>query len=119
MTASISTCLFVLLIWATFPKSTYAMRPSGRAKRFPGWGSPWKRPNSSSCRRPETTPTRMNSSTSTSRLIVSTSVQRMPSIHSIVSIRGPEYAFFTHGILTNRSPSKFFPKSSMFCASCR
>eukprot|EP00955_Chlamydomonas_euryale_P052198 355087-Chlamydomonas_euryale.AAC.1 len=27
---------------------------------FPGWGSPWKRPNSSSCRRPDTTPHLMN-----------------------------------------------------------
>lgn len=34
------------------------------AKMFPGWGSPWNSPNSSSWRRPVTTPQRMNCSTS-------------------------------------------------------
>ena len=41
------------------PKSTYAMRPSLSAKMLPGWGSPWNSPNSSSWRRPETTPARV------------------------------------------------------------
>ena len=85
-----STSLFVCDSCATLPKSTYAMRPSLSANMFPGWGSPWKRPNSSSCRSPDITPTRMKLSTSTpAALIPAGSVHRTPSIHSIVSIRAP------------------------------
>ena len=58
------TCLLLLLSCATFPKSTYAMRPSLSAKMFPGCGSPWNSPNSSSCRSPDTTPTLMKLPTS-------------------------------------------------------
>lgn len=45
---------------ATFPKSTYAMRPSRIAKTLPGCGSPWNSPNSSNCRRAALTPTVKN-----------------------------------------------------------
>lgn len=49
---------------ATFPKSTYAIRPSRIAKIFPGCGSPWNNPNSSNCRKAALTPTVKNPFTS-------------------------------------------------------
>ena len=67
---------------------------------------------SSSCRRPDTTPQRMNSSTlRPDARMPAGSVQRRPSIHSIVSMRPPLRSRRTQGIFTLGSPLKFLPKS--------
>ena len=105
-------CLLRWLSCATLPKSTYAMRPSGSAKMLPGCGSPWKRPNSSSCRRPETTPQRMKASTEMpDARMASGSVHRTPLIHSMTMTLGEHRSRRTQGILTDGSFSKLRPKS--------
>ena len=61
---------------------------------------------SSSCRRPDTTPQRMNSLTSMPDVWMPRMlVQRMPSIHSMTRILAPDRSRRTHGIFTFGSPA--------------
>lgn len=66
---------------------------------------------------PDTTPTRMKRSMSMpAAAMPAGSVQRRPSIHSIVSTRPEDSAGYADGIFTVGSPAKLSPKSVMLRA---
>ena len=104
-------------ISATFPKSTYAMSPEGSASTFPGCGSPWNKPKSSSCRKPLSTPFCRNTRRASGLSNAPSAVHRTPSCQSITSTRGEESDWYTPGICTASSSAKLRLKSRRLSAS--
>mmetsp|Transcript_8796 Transcript_8796/g.37168 ORF Transcript_8796/g.37168 Transcript_8796/m.37168 type:complete len:415 (+) Transcript_8796:1912-3156(+) len=104
-------------ISATFPKSTYAMSPDGNASTFPGCGSPWNNPKSSSCRKPLSTPFCKKMRRASFDSNAPSAVHRAPGCQSITSTRFEERFWYTPGICTALSSAKLRLKSLKLSAS--